>query len=233
MRRDPGMRKTMKIALTGGTGDLGEGLALRWGAETDHELLIGSRREEKAKERALEYAEKLEVAGRRGKPRIVGLTNAEAVNAGEVVVLCVEAPFVVASLREIVKHLSPDKIVVTPAVPMVRKGGVFLYAPPPDGSMAVQIARSLPKEVPLVSAFHTVPAHKLADLAADVEQDVVVLGDHPEEKQVIMKLADEITGIHPVDGGPLNASALVESITPLLINLAIVNKRKNLAVKFV
>jgi NADPH-dependent F420 reductase len=227
------MRERMKIALTGGTGDLGEGLALRWGIETDHEILIGSRREEKAKERALEYTEKLEIAGRRGKPKIAGMTNEDAAKEGEIVILCVEAPFVVASLREIVRHLTPKKIVVSPAVPMVRKGGFFLYAPPPDGSMAVQIARSLPKEVPLVSAFHTVPAHKLSDLEADVDQDVVVLGDHKDEKQEIMKLADEITGIHPIDGGPLNASALVESITPLLINLAIVNKRKNLAVKFV
>ncbi len=223
----------MKIALTGGTGDLGEGLALRWGYETDHEILIGSRREGKASARAVEYTEKLEIAGGRGKPKIVGMTNEEAARQGKIIILCVEAPFVVASLREILPHLNPDKIVVTPAVPMVRKGGFFLYAPPPDGSMAVQIARSLPKEVPLVSAFHTVPAHKLADLEADVEQDVVVLGDHPEEKRMIMKLADEITGFHPVDGGPLNASGLVESITPLLINLAIVNKRKNLAVKFV
>lgn len=99
--------------------------------------------------------------------------------------------------------------------------------------MAVQLARLLPGDVPLVSAFHTVPARKLANLATTIDQDVVFLADHAEAKQTIMRLAEEITGIHPIDGGKLATSALVESITPLLINLAIVNKKKNLAIKFV
>ncbi|MDP3940196.1 MAG: NADPH-dependent F420 reductase [Deltaproteobacteria bacterium] len=223
----------MKIGLIGGTGDIGEGLALRWGLNTEHALLIGSRKADKARERAEEFARKLEIAGRKAKSGITGGTNEDVVKDSEIVVLCVEAPYVVATLRELLGVLSPDKIVVTPAVSMVRKGGVFLYAPPPDGSMAVQLARVLPEAIPLVSAFHTVPAHKLADLSATLDQDVVVLGDMKDAKERIMGLVAEIDGLHPIDGGPLVTSSLVESITPLLINLAIVNKRKNLAIKFV
>jgi len=223
----------MKIGLIGGTGDIGEGLALRWGFGTEHDLIIGSRSADKARARASDFAGKLEIAGRKGKPRITGVANVGAAEGAEIVVLCVEAPHALASLQELLGVLGPDKIVVTPAVSMVRKGGVFLYAPPAEGSMAAHLARILPEEIPLVSAFHTVPAHKLADLSAKLDQDVVVLGDRKDATATIMKLVEEIDGLHPIDGGPLVTSSLVESITPLLINLAIVNKRKNLAIKFV
>jgi NADPH-dependent F420 reductase len=223
----------MKIALIGGTGDIGEGLALRWGLETEHEILIGSRTKEKAGERAREYAERLESAGRKGKVSMMGLANEDAAREGDVVVLCVEAGYVVASVRSLLGQLTSDQIIVSPAVPMVRRGKFFFYAPPAEGSLAVQIAGVLPEDMPIVGAFHTVPAHKLADLDARLDQDVVVLGGNDRAKKTIMDLADEIPGIRPLDGGPLSASCLVESITPLLINLAIANKRKNLAVKFV
>ena len=223
----------MKIGLIGGTGDIGEGLAVRWGLETEHEILIGSRSVAKATERAGAFLGKLETAGKKGKANIIGVTNEEAAKQAEIVVLCVEAPYVVATLRELLGHLNPEKIVVTPAVSMARKGGFFYFAPPAEGSMAAQIASILGEEIPLVSAFHTVPAHKLANPDAEIDQDVVVLGDNPEAKKTIMSLAAAIPGISPIDGGPLVTSSLVESITPLLINLAIVNKRKNIAIKFV
>lgn len=223
----------MKIGLIGGTGDIGEGLAVRWGLETEHEILIGSRSAEKARSRAGAFLEKIESAGKKRKASIVGVTNEEAAKQAEIVILCVEAPRVAATLRALLGYLDPGKIVVTPAVSMARKGGVFRYTPPAEGSMAAQIAGILGEEIPLVSAFHTVPAHKLANPDAEIDQDVVVLGDNPEAKKTIMSLAAEIPGINPIDGGPLVTSSLVESITPLLINLAIVNKRKNIAIKFV
>jgi len=223
----------MKIALVGGTGDIGEGIALRWGLETTHEILVGSRKREKADERAREYGERLEIAGRKGKPDMVGLANEDAAREGDIVVLCVEAEVVVPATRSLLGVLHQDQIVVSPAVPMVRRGKYFFYAPPPEGSLAVQIAGVLPERMPLVSALHTVPAHKLADLERPLDQDVVCLGGDEDAKKTVMGLIGEIAGLRPLDGGPLSASCLVESITPLLINLAIANKRKNLAIKFV
>jgi NADPH-dependent F420 reductase len=223
----------MKIALIGGTGDIGEGLALRWGLDTDHDILIGSRSKQKAEERVAQYVEKLTAAGRKDPPRIAGAVNEDAAARGDVTVLCVEAPFALASVRGLLPYLSSTRILVSPAVPMVRRGKFFYYAPPSEGSLAAQIAGILPPDVPIVGAFHTVPARRLADLSARLDQDVVVLGGFEEAKKIVMDLAGEIPGLHPLDGGPLAASCLVESITPLLINLSIANKRKNLAVKFV
>jgi len=223
----------MKIALIGGTGDIGEGLALRWGLETTHEILIGSRARDKAEERARAYAQRLEDAGRKGKPAILGLANEDAAREGDVVVLCVEADHVVATVRSLREILREDQIVVSPAVSMVRRGKFFFYAPPPEGSLAAQIAGLLPENTPLVSALHTVPAHKLADLDTRLDQNVVVLGDDEAAKRTVMGLISEMAGLRPLDGGPLAAGSLVESITPLLINLAIVNKRKDLGIKFV
>ncbi len=223
----------MKIALIGGTGDIGEGLALRWGLETDHEILIGSRSKEKAESRVAEYVKKLEAAGRKGEARIVGMANEDAAAQGDVIVLCVEADFALASVRALLPRLMSGRILVSPAVPMVRRGKFFYYTPPPEGSLAVQIAGVLPPDVPIVGAFHTVPAHKLADLDARLDQDVVVLGGFEEAKKTVMGLVAEIPGLRPLDGGPLSASCLVESITPLLVNLAIANKRKDLGIKFV
>lgn len=223
----------MKIGLIGGTGDIGEGLAVRWGLETGHEILVGSRSAEKASARAAAFLGKIEAAGKKGRASIVGVTNEDAAKQAEIVVLCVEAATVAATLRDLRGHLNPEKIVVTPAVSMARKGGFFHYTPPAEGSMAAHLAGILGEEIPLVSAFHTVPAHKLSTPGAGIDQDVVVLGDHPEAKKTIMSLAAEIPGLKPIDGGALVTSSLVESITPLLINLAIVNKRKNIAIKFV
>lgn len=223
----------MKIALIGGTGDIGEGLALRWGRETDHDILIGSRSKEKAEERVTAYVERLRAAGRKGELRITGMANEDAAAQGDVVVLCVEAAHAPASVHALLPHFNPSQVLVSPAVPMVRRGKFFYYAPPAEGSLAVQIAGILPADMPVVGAFHTVPAHKLADLKADLDQNVVVLGGSEGAKKTVMTLVAQITGLIPLDGGPLSASALVESITPLLINLAIVNKRKNLAIKFV
>ncbi|MFQ5459088.1 MAG: NADPH-dependent F420 reductase, partial [Myxococcota bacterium] len=223
----------MKIGLIGGTGDLGQGLALRWALHTDHAILVGSRKAEKARERADAFAATLADTGKKEKPRITGMANDEAAREAEILVLCVEAPYAAATARDLADLLHAGQIVVTPAVSMARKKGYFLYAPPSEGSMAAQIAGILDDAAPLVSAFHTVPAHKLASLDQKIDQDVVCLGDHPEAKKTVMALAAAIPGISPVDGGPLAASCLVESITPLLINLAIVNKRKNIAIKFV
>jgi NADPH-dependent F420 reductase len=218
----------MRIALIGGTGDIGEGLALRWGLETTHEILVGSRTREKADERAREYAERLESAG---KSPWRGCTRTPPARATS---WCLRGgPYVVPTARSLGAILRADQILVSPAVSMERRGKFFFHAPPPEGSLALQIAGVLPERTPLVSALHTVPAHKLADLGTPLDQDVVCLGDHEDAKKTVMGLIGEIPGLHPLDGGPLAASSMVESITPLLINLAIANKRKNLAIKFV
>lgn len=217
----------MKIAILGGTGDIGEGLALRLAQK--HEVIVGSREEAKAKEAADNYNKLLKEQGVRGG--VTGMSNPEATKNADVVILAVKYQFMVPTIEAVWDQLD-DKIVITPIVPM-SKTKLCAYTPPEPGSASRQLCTVLPPNIKIVSTFHTLPAPRLADLKDPLGFDVIVCADDELAKAVAMKLAEDLGGVRALDGGSLEEAKLVEALTPLLINLAIKNKARPLSIKFV
>jgi NADPH-dependent F420 reductase len=115
----------------------------------------------------------------------------------------------------------------------MKQNDLYEFTPPKQGSAALEIQDILPKTVKVVSAYHNVSAKKLANLELRLDYDVVVCGDDKDAKRTVMELTKEIKTLHPLDGGGLSSSYMIESLTPFLINLAIRNGFSDLGVKFV
>ncbi|WP_178915840.1 NADPH-dependent F420 reductase [Natronomonas gomsonensis] len=208
----------MRIALLGGTGDIGQGLVLRWSYDTDHELLVGSRDPEKARTKAEEYETELDSRG--VDTDIKGFENAMAADRADVVVLAVPAYHLVDTVEAIADRLDDETILVTPAVGMKRDDEGFHYNRPGAGSVAALVEEAKPDDVPLVGAFHNLPAGGLSNLDREFEWDTLVFGDDDDAKDMVVDLAAEIEGLRPLDVGGLANAAEVEAVTPLLINVA-------------
>jgi NADPH-dependent F420 reductase len=193
-------RQGAGIALLGGTGDQGLGLALRFAA-AGRLIWIGSR--------------KLEPDA-----RVEGLENAEAVRAvpGGVVILSVPFENVVSTVKTVREGLAPDTVVVSMAVPLaVAIGDVASRVLGVAQGSAAELTRTLvPDGIEVVSAFQNVSAHRLMDLDHPVECDVIVSGPKAP-RQRVMELCADIPGVRAVDGGPLSNARYVEELTALLI----------------
>jgi hypothetical protein len=213
----------MKIALLGGTGDIGQGLALRWAFDTNREILIGSRDADRAAGKAEEYER--ELASRGVECTIRGFGNPEAARRGDVVVLAVPAYHVSDTLEAVAEGLDSDTILVSPAVGMKRDDDGMHYHRPSVGSVTAVAAKAAPDDVPVVGAFHNLAAGRLADLDAELGIDTFLVGDDRDAKEQIRLLADEIEGLRPLDAGPLANAPEIEGLTPLMINLARYNDR--------
>jgi NADPH-dependent F420 reductase len=204
---------TTRIAILGGTGDQGLGLALRF-ARAGREVVIGSRKPE----RAQEAAERVRAAV--PQARISGAGNAEAAKRAEIVILSVPFEHTAETVKGIRAALVPGQIVVSMGVPLatahgdsaVRTLGVW------QGSCAELVAELVPEGVEVVSAFQNVSAHRLQQTADPVECDVVVSGAKAARRRV-MELCTLVPGLRGVDGGALANARIVETITALLIGL--------------
>lgn len=212
----------MRIALLGGTGDIGEGLALRWARDTDHDVVIGSRDPERARDAAARY--EAELADRGVDRSIAGFVNAMAADRADVVVVAVPAEHAVGTVEAVADRLDADDVLVSPAVSMRRTEAGFRYDPPPGGSTTMAVAEAAPDGVPVVGAFHNLAAGRLADLDAPLGLDVLVVGDDREAKRTVRRLAEAIDGLRALDAGGLGAAPEVESVTPLLVTLAVENE---------
>ena len=241
----------MKIAILGGTGSIGKGFALRWGQK--HDIIVGSRSEERAEEKAVEYKEILKEYGF-NDASIVGMDNQSAAAEADVVLLAIRYEQI-GSIIDVIKPVLDNQIVVSVVVPMTKdrcyinpeatplkvdatsredyNAAYFCYTVPPSGSAAQEIAELLPEGVELVSAFQNVPADKLANLDIELDYDIGVSGNSTYSKNVVFDLARDIPTMRPLDIGPIEASAMIESLTPLVINIAIRNKMKDVGIKFV
>ncbi|ELZ75212.1 NADPH-dependent F420 reductase [Haloferax larsenii] len=208
----------MRIALLGGTGDIGEGLALRWAFHTDHEVIVGSRDPEKARAKADEYETELSSRGRDVK--VNGFTNEMAADRASVVVLAVPPYHVSDTVEAVSDSLSEGDVLVTPAAGIKRDDDGFHYHPPKAGSVTALVADAAPDGVPVVGAFHNLAAGRLADLDADLGIDTLLVADDPDAKETVRLLADGIDGLRPLDAGGLANASEIEALTPLLINVA-------------
>jgi len=200
--------KPKTIAVLGGTGNEGGGLALRW-AKAGHPVVIGSRDRDKAGAAAAEIAAK--TGG-----EATGGTMLEAAQAGEIVVLSVPFAAQQATATAVAGALA-GKILVDVTVPLVppRVGRVQL----PEGGSAVEaLQQVLGEGVKVVSAFQNISAHHLAHLDAEVECDVLVCSDDREAAAEVIGLANA-AGLAAWDAGPLANSAATEALTSVLITL--------------
>ncbi|WP_340820343.1 NAD(P)-binding domain-containing protein [Methanolobus sp. WCC4] len=239
----------MKIAILGGTGNIGKGFALRWGRK--HEITIGSRDAEKAEAVAAEYNEVLERYGY--EPVIKGTDNKTAAEEADVIVVAIRYNQL-APVMELIRPVIENKIVISVVVPMERNmcyispgsnyprtpieseefnTQYFCFSIPEAGSAAQEIFTMIPESTELVAAFHSVPAKKLADLDIELDYDIGVCGNSMHAKNIVFDLVKDISNMRPLDIGPLETAGMVESLTPLLINVAARNKMKDVSLKFV
>lgn len=207
----------MHVALLGGTGDIGEGLALRIGAETDHTLTIGSREAEKAESAADDYESTLSEHGI--EATLSGAANPVAAADAEVAVCCVPAYHLTDTIEAVADELG-DAVLVSPAVGMKRDESGMQYNPPGVGSVTQLAAKSAPEDTPIAGAFHNLAAGKLADLDKELGWDVPVVANGERARETVTALVADIDGLQPLFAGDLANASEIESLTPLLINLA-------------
>jgi hypothetical protein len=198
-----------KIAVLGGTGKEGAGLALRW-ANAGHPIVIGSRSLERAQATAMQ------INARVGADRASGADNRRAAQGGDIVVLTVPYAAQLATLGEVRTALA-GKILIDVTVPLMppQVGRVQL---PEGGSAVLAAQRMLGEGVRVVSAFQNVPAELLADLGHAIDCDVLVCGDDREARAQVIALARE-AGMRAFHAGPLANSAVAEALTSVLITL--------------
>ncbi len=208
------------VAILGGTGEQGLGLAYRFAA-AGRPVRIGSRKEE----RALAAAD--EVRQRFPKADVRGLENAGATReaAGGIVILSVPFEHTVATVKGIRDALAPPCVLVSMGVPLATAIGdvAARVIGVSQGSCAELVESLAPDGVEVVSAFQNVAAHRLLDLDAAVECDVIVSGAKGARERV-MALCEDIPGTRGIDGGPLYNARYVEQLTALLIGINIRHK---------
>ena len=198
---------TAPVAIVGGTGALGAGLAARWHA-AGVPVLIGSRDAERAVEAA-------------GKLGLEGAANGPAAEQADVVVLCVPFRSQSETLTNLAGHLRAGQLLIDATVPLAaavsgkatRTLGVW------QGSAAQQAAEMAPEGVRVVSALHTVSAVNLRDPEARLAEDILVCGDRKADKREAIDLIERIEGLRGVDCGRLENSRTTEALTALLIGI--------------
>jgi NADPH-dependent F420 reductase len=210
-----------RVAIIGGTGALGFGLALRLGRE-GVPLLLGSRDAGRAEEAARKAAERVPDG------EFTGLENAEAARGAEVVFLCVPFRNQSENLTNLKEHLREGQLLVDATVPLAaavsgkatRLLGVW------QGSAAQQAAEMVPDGVRVVSGLHTVSAALLSDLDHELDEDILLAGDKRADKDQVAALIERIPGLRAVDCGRLEMARYLEAMTPLIIGINIRNKTR-------
>lgn len=195
------------IAVLGGTGKEGSGLAMRW-AHAGHSIILGTRSPEKGQ------AVAAELNGKLGAERVSSTDNLSAAQAADIVVLTVPYAAQQATAGE-VKAALAGKILVDVTVPLVPPK-VSRVQLPEGGSAVEALQRLLGEDVKVVSAFQNVSAHHLMDLDHQMECDVLVCGDDGEAVDRVIALAED-AGMNAFAAGPLANSVVAEGLTSVLI----------------
>ncbi len=217
-----------RIAVIGGTGDQGLGLALRWAA-AGRGVVIGSRDAARAAKAAQE------ICARTGASAAVsGCGNAEAAAAAPIVVLTVPFAAQISTLHSLAAALRPGQILVDVTVPLeaavggaaTRMLGVWA------GSAAEQAAAHVPAGVEVAAAFHNVSAYTLRHLEHAVDCDVLVCADRAETRAALRPWVEAIRDCRYVDGGRLENARTVEALTALLVGLNVRHKVHAAGIRF-
>jgi len=201
----------MKIAIIGGTGKEGRGLAYRW-ALAGHEVCIGSRQLEKAQAAAAEVSE---MADAERKFAVEGMENTEAAKWGEVIVLTIPYAYH-EDMLQLLKPYVLGKIFIDVTVPLVPPK-VSVIKIPEEGSVALRTQRILGEEVKVISAFQNISFELLLQ-DQPIECDVFLCGSDKETREVGMQLVED-AGLEVWDAGPLENAIIAEGLTSVLIRI--------------
>jgi NADPH-dependent F420 reductase len=208
------------VAILGGTGQEGSGLALRW-ASNGYDVIIGSRKEEKALRVTAELNEIL------GKELIRGMENAEAARKADINVLTVVATAHEAAIKGL-KDALQGKILVD-ATARIQ----FPNPKPPDPPSAARIAQDvLGKDVRVVAAFQNIPASALKNLDKELNADVLVCADHQEDALEVIELIQG-AGMKGYYVGDLDIAITIEGLTAVLVYLNKYNEFKHASIKII
>jgi len=215
----------MKIGIVVGTGDIGEGMALRLSPVFD--VMVGSREKDKAETTCRLGTETLK---NRGKAcSLTGVSNQEAIDGADVVILAIPFKHLAGTLEGL--HGFENKIIISPVNPMEKRDH-FTFVPPAEGSAALMVKRLLPPTARICSAFNTIAANKWKALDEELAYSVPVCGDDADAKRQVMEMVNRISRLQAFDAGPLAASSMVEALTPLLLNIARYNKMRDVGILF-
>jgi len=207
------------IAIIGGTGPAGMGLALRW-ARAGETIIIGSREEQRAQAAASAIQSK---AGTQAN--VFGMENSAACDAADILALTVPFEAQAALLKHLKSSITEGSILIDATVPLASAVGGRASRPLGvwQGSSAQQAAELVPNGVSVVAAFHNLSADLLnGDELLDC--DVIVCSDDPDAAQLTRELAAKIPGVRAIDGGKLENARIVEQITAMLIGMNIRHK---------
>jgi len=219
----------VKIGILGGTGDMGRGLCIRLALK--HEVLMGSRTKEKAIASASGlyrlargfYQEELVGS-------IKGVSNEEAISQAEIVVVTLPAEVCTEYLGSLRENFTLEKIVVSTVVPMTRRKRLFYWSPLEGEAMAefrqksaAEIIQGVVTPSKVVTAFQTVPASYLSNIDATLNIDVLIASDDELALAKVSGIIRDIPNLRPLKVGPLENSKFIEAITPLLLNVAVLN----------
>jgi 8-hydroxy-5-deazaflavin:NADPH oxidoreductase len=198
----------MRIAILGGTGKEGRGLALRW-AKAGHNVVVGSRDAARAVQAAAELSAL-------GCGTIRGGDYAVALEGAEVVVVSV--PYAAhADLLTTLKSSLVDRLVVDITVP-IKPPKVTVVSLPPGQAAALEAKAILGPETRLVSALHHVSSAHLGDPSHAIDCDVLVCSDHDDARAQVIRLVGDL-GLRGLDAGPVANAVALESLTPVLLHL--------------
>ncbi len=211
----------MKIAILGGTGEQGPGLALRL-AIAGEEVIIGSRSKERAEAAAAELNKEL------GGTRIKGLENPQAAAAAEIVMMTVPYSAHLSTL-ETVKAAVQSKIFVDVSVPLDPENPRRMKMPP-AGSATEEAQEFLGPNTKVVAAFQNVAAHLLRDAQHSIDCDILVCGNDAEAKKTVLGLITKM-GMQGYDVGTVDSARVVEALTSILIRLNIRHKVKGAGIR--
>jgi NADPH-dependent F420 reductase len=214
----------MEICILGGTGEMGRGLAIRWAKK--HNILIGSRSHKRAQETAKRlhglaqgfYQDQL-------KGSFKGLTNKEAVKQAQVVVICFPPKATIEAVSALKSSMKQNQIIVSTVVPMTRKNKLYYFSSLDSGDekSAAETIQDIVTPIPVVTGLQTIPAAYLNNIDSILNLDVLLAGGDKLALSVVAELIRDIPNLRPLKVGPLNNSKYIESITPLLLNAAVLN----------
>ena len=224
----------MRIGIIGGTGGMGEGFALRWCFK--HDVVIGSRDAQKAKQAAMNYLNAArESYGQSITGSINGDDNFELAKNCDLLILSIPYENIEDTCGKLKHTIRDECVVVSPIVPMARTQSVFVYTPFEETRKAAasMVADALPPRSRVVSAFHTISEVKLRNIKQSLDADTFVCGDDNNSVSRVNNLISEINGLRPIYLGPLSTAYQAEILTPMLLNAAKMNKMKNPGIRLV
>ncbi|MFW9915068.1 MAG: NADPH-dependent F420 reductase [Candidatus Thorarchaeota archaeon] len=219
------------LGLIGGTGPQGTGLAIRFaraGKKNDLEVVIGSRKQDKAERLASECNERM------GEELIVGFENPIAVEKSDYILLTIPFEYAEATVSGLRDKFTSDKIFVDVTVPLTmeeygpKKRKVPRLIPVKQGSASELLRTIVPEDVSMVGAFKTTSAHALGEIDKPLNRDVFVIGNEIAAKKEFMNVIDMLPDARAINVGDLWYARVLEGMTAMVIRMNMLHKRKDL-----